>query len=479
MRNNRIAMQQPSRRQVMAGIGGLIVGAWLPGLAGQAEAAITDPIPGRILKSSLPAIELVDFSAPPRSRSTKPYTLLNQLYHAGDGSGRLFACDTRGKIWLIDPASGAARLFLDVRAARGSAFVATSNQMGLRSFAFHPDFARPGRPGHRKFYTVTTETVGSRPGNVRLFEGQFAANFHDVLAEWKVYNGDPTRVDRASRREVLRIAQNLPDHNTGQIMFNPNAKPSDRFYGNLLIGVGDGGNNPSFIDPHDAAQSARRAHGKILRVDPLQQSNGSAYGVPADNPFVGRSGHLTEIFARGLRNPQNLCFDPGGSGAFILTDIGQSHIEEVNLGIKGANYGWPLREGTFVIDRRNPRNLSRLPAGDRGYTYPVAQYDHDEGRAIAGGFVYRGNAAPALRGHYLFGDIVNGRVFHVPVAELRLGRQATIRELTFRHKGRAVTLQNLVQGMNGRVDLRFGQGENGEVYILTKQDGMIRRLRQS
>jgi hypothetical protein len=108
----------------------------------------------------------------------------------------------------------------------------------------------------------------------------------------------------------------------------------------------------------------------------------------------------------------------------------------------------------------------------------VAQYDHDEGRAIAGGFVYRGTAVPELEGQYLFGDIVNGRVFHVPAAELRLGSLARIRELTLLRGGERVELLDLVGPSNppGRVDLRFGQDEAGEVYVLTKQDGRVRRL---
>ncbi|WP_027133663.1 PQQ-dependent sugar dehydrogenase [Geminicoccus roseus] len=463
-------------RLAMAGLGGLAAGV-LPGL--EAQAAITDPIPARVQKSSLPALELVDFSAPPRTSDKRPFALLNFLYHAGDGTRRLFANDSRGKIWLIDRSSGAARLFLDLRRLRGSAFLFTSNQMGLRSFAFHPDFARAGRPGYRKFYTISTETVASRPSGVRLFSGPFTPLFHDVLAEWKVYATDRSRVDPGYRREILRIAQNKTDHNTDQIMFDPNAVPGTSQYGKLFIGIGDGGNNPQFTDPHYQAQNRGRALGKVFCIDPLRQPDGRAYRVPADNPFVGKSGYLPEIWALGLRHPQNLSFDPGGAGRLILTDIGQAHIEEVNLGIKGANYGWPLREGTFDTDRRDPTRLYPLPRDDagKGFTYPVAQYDHDEGRAIAGGFVYRGRTVPALAGQYLFGDIVNGRVFHVPVSELRPGRQATIRELSFKQGGKAVTLRSLVNGVNGRVDLRFGQDEDGEIYILTKQDGRIRKLR--
>ena len=106
----------------------------------------------------------------------------------------------------------------------------------------------------------------------------------------------------------------------------------------------------------------------------------------------------------------------------------------------------------------------------------MAQYDHSEGRAITGGFVYRGTAVPQLAGQYLLGDIVNGRIFHAPVDGLHSGAQATLQELRLVRGGSPVTLRTLVGGSNGRVDLRFGQDEAGEMYVLTKQDGKIRKI---
>ena len=353
----------------------------------------------------------------------------------------------------------------------------TTRATGLRSFAFHPDFARKGAPGRGKLYTVTTETVASRPAGVRLFAGPYPAALHDVVAEWSVDAANPDRVDPGSRRELFRVAQLSAGHCADQLMFDPNARPGDTAYGALWLGVGDGGDF-EHPDPYNLAQNPGVAAGKLLRVDPLRRG-AQAYTVPADNPFVGKAGYLPEIWALGLRHPQNLSFDRGGAGRMILTDIGKENVEEVNLGIAGANHGWPLREGTFVTNRTRPSVLYALPSDDarHGFTYPVAQYDHDEGRAVTGGFVYRGTQVPALTGQYLFGDIVNGRVFHVPVDGLRPGHLATIRELALLRNGRSVRLADLVHGQPGRVDLRFGQDERGEVYVLTKQDGMIRSLR--
>jgi glucose/arabinose dehydrogenase len=475
------------RRGVVRGglAAGLGAAALLPHAAPAGTLPATpDPIRERVAPSGL-AAELVDFAAPPRTRASPPFANLNFLHHAGDGSGRLFVNDARGKLWSLDPATGRASLFLDLQAARAGALliIADQKEMGFRSFAFHPDFARPGAPGEGRLYTVSTETTTSAAPGVRVFEGPFAAPFHDVVAEWRVDATVPSRVDPASRREVMRIAEHGFGHNADQLMFDPNPRPGEPGHGAMLIGVGDGGNFPRRPDPYDLAQDPGRAQGKILRIDPLPRRGDARYVVPPDNPFVGVPGFLPEIWALGLRHPQNIAYDPGGDGALILTDIGQAHVEEVNLGVAGANYGWPVREGTFVTDRDDPATLYRLPTDDAtrrsNYTYPVAQYDHDDGRAIAGGFVYRGSAVPELGGQYLFGDIVNGRVFHVPVAELRLGSLATIRELTLLRDGRRVELLDLVAPSSppGRVDLRFGQDEAGEVYVLTKQDGRVRRLR--
>jgi glucose/arabinose dehydrogenase len=267
-------------------------------------------------------------------------------------------------------------------------------------------------------------------------------------------------------------------------------------YGLMYVGVGDGGNTPTDPDLYRHAQDPGRALGKILRIDPLGVG-GVGYQVPRDNPFIGRAGILPEIWAFGLRHPQNLSFDRGVAGRLIFSDIGQAWIEEVNLGVSGGNYGWPLREGTFATEPGNPLVLHSLPADDtwqfpgdptkRRFVYPVAQYDRSEafdpkGRpfgsdrlAITGGFVYRGKAIPALVGHYVCGDLVNGRIFHVPSSQLRLGAVAQLKELTLKRGGRVVTLRQLV-GNLARVDLRFGEGEDGELYVLTKQDGVIRKL---
>ena len=205
--------------------------------------------------------------------------------------------------------------------------------------------------------------------------------------------------------------------------------------------------------------------GSILRIDPLgsNSANGN-YGIPVDNPFVGDPDlqhtlgidesttpldeTLGEVWAFGLRNPHRFSWDTGlnGTANMFISDIGQASIEEINLGVAGANYGWRDREGTFATDPFNEYILNALPGNDAlfGYNYPVAQYDHDEGNAVVGGFVYRGQAISTLQGKYIFGDLVNGRMFYTDVDEMTPGSQATVHELTLFHDGFEQTLKQIM-----------------------------------
>jgi hypothetical protein len=467
------------RRQVSVG---LVAGLALAGEpAPSAAQGSSDPIPQRIPKSGL-AAEIVDVVGIPASSAERPLARINLLTHAGDGSERLFVNDMRGKIYAIAPGGGLS-VFLDVAAALGDGNLDTlGSQTGVSTFAFHPDFATPGAPGFGKFYTAHMEVLGTGTPDFPSPTG--TATHHDVLAEWSLDPADPSRIDPASKREILRIAQPTRDHNLGQIGFDSNASPGDPDRGILYVAVGDGGypvGSPA--DPNRTAQDRTDVFGSILRIDPLgtstpERPTNGHYGIPADNPFVGAGdGSLGEIWAYGLRNPHRFSWDTGGGHALLISDIGQNQIEEIELGRTGANYGWSEREGTFVFDPSSPNLLFPLPPDDAslGFTYPVAQYDHDEGNAVVGGFVYRGSLLPSLYGHYVFGDLVNGRIFHVEAADLVDGSQAAIEELTLLRDGVETTLLALL-GNDFRADLRFGIDEAGEIYVLTKRDGMVRML---
>src|SRR4051794_19936315 len=199
----------------LAGLGALATAGLVPDEAVAAPATpgsgakiTTNPITPKIQKGAT-RVELVPFSPPPATATAAPRALLNFLYH--DGNGRLFVADSRGPIWQVDRSSGATSLFLDLAAARGGALITTRvslvNTVGVRSFAFHPNFAKSGQPGFRKFYTSTIEKVAG----TTLPCGRFPVLHHSVVAEWTV---DTTgRPITSSRRELLRTAHWQAAHN--------------------------------------------------------------------------------------------------------------------------------------------------------------------------------------------------------------------------------------------------------------------------
>jgi len=415
----------------------------------------------------------------PATGKGAPLARINTLVPAGDGSPRLFAVDMDGVIHVIERDQLLPTPFLDMTKARGGAFVHDATEKGLTSVAFHPDFARTGAPGFGRLYTASTELASSAIAEFGSPDPGGEVSHHDVIAEWRVDAADANRVDPKSRREVLRIAHPLYDHTIGQIAFNPNSAPGGADYGVLYVGVGDGGDTlPTRheIESMRNAQNTRTLLGKMLRINPLP-ADGRKYTVPRDNPFVGSAKHFPEIWAYGLRNPQRFCWDTGGSGKMFIVDIGQAQIEEVNIGVAGANYGWSEREGALVVNRRDQNQPSDLPKNDAelGFTYPAIQYRHDLGRAITGCSVYRGRLIPALRGKYVFGDIAGGRIFFTDAAQLTNGKMAKFAEIKLKYLGRQRTLLEIL-GNDTRADLHFGTDAAGEIYLLTKRDGMIRRL---
>jgi hypothetical protein len=260
----------------------------------------------------------------------------------------------------------------------------------------------------------------------------------------------------------------------------------------LYIGGGDSGYD-AYNKGSPQAQRLDSLFGKILRIDPAGTNGLSGeYGIPSFNPYAndGNSATLGEIYATGFRNAHRLMWD-AVTGTFFTTDIGQNDVEEINILNAGANYGWPLREGTFTY---TGNNVGPLPpnANSDGLKYPVAQYDHDDfggDAAIAGGFVYRGASIPELVGKFVYGDIVHGRLFYSDVIQLIQANDgiatttAPVYELFLTRGGESVTLEQLVlEAIDesdlpaDRHDLRFGQTADGEIYVITKQDGWIRRL---
>ena len=453
-------------------------------LPAAAQAPLTDPVPEPIRKGAL-VVAATEFVRAPRTADSSVDAPTNQAYAriqyltpVGDGSGRLVLNDLRGLLYVTDEDGMAPVTYLDVR-ARGVGFDDSMfpNETGLVGVAFHPQFAAPGAPGFGKFYTAYSARSDS--GRADYLDDD-AASHESVIREWTA--DDPrANVFSGTSREVFRIGQFAGNHNVGVIAFNPTAAAGSPDYGLLYASFGDAG---SANYPRDFGQSLAAPHGAIIRIDPLAGDGNRGYGVPADNPFVGQAGAAPEIWAYGLRHPQQFSWDV--DGRMFIGDIGQGSVEEVNLGAPGANYGWRLREGAFATsyaagDRRRGRVYPRPARDDRPFVYPVAQYDHDDGYAIGGGFVYRGRAIPALRGKYVFTDFPRGRVLYLDADALEPGRLAEIRELRLVVGGQELDLVEVAGFPNtyapgGRVDARLGIDSAGELYLLTKSDGWVRKL---
>jgi len=326
---------------------------------------------------------------------------------AGDGSGRLFIPDQSGMIHVIRHGATEAKLVLDLR--ESTAPWTTWNEEGLLGLAVHPRFKENG-----EFFICQSVKGGEK----RM----------QHVSRFRMSKDHPDRADPRSEEVVLSIEQPFWNHNGGSITFGPD--------GYLYIGLGDGG---SRNDPCGHGQRLDVLFGKILRIDVDRRDAGLAYAIPADNPFVGREGARGEIYAFGLRNPWQLAFDPPTSRLWAA-DVGQEVWEEINLIVKGGNYGWSATEGTKPFG-------SRAAAGP--LIDPAWEYDHQIGKSVTGGRVYRGKAIPELVGRYVYGDFVSGKMWALAVDDA----------------GRVTS--NAAIPWSGLPIFGFGEDADGELYVCT------------
>lgn len=323
------------------------------------------------------------------------------MTEAPDGSGRLFIVEQRGRILVAGKGTDGSKHaeFLNIVKRNPHA----AYEEGLLSLAFHPGFATNGL-----CYTYYSQD--------RNAEKDTFFSRHSVISEWKVSETDSNRVDMKSERILMEIPQPFDNHKGGLLAFGPD--------GYLYCGLGDGGFNG---DPLNNAQNCASLLGKIIRIDVNARDKVTRgkdtvtlpYGIPKDNPFVnqpdmGGAGCAHEIYAWGLRNPWRYSFDRQ-TGELWAGDVGQDLWEEVDLIVKGGNYGWNVREGAHYFKPGPP---------GAQYMEPVIEYPHKPelllesqfpkhpiGACVVGGYVYRGKKYPALQGVYLYADYALGTIF--------------------------------------------------------------------
>jgi Glucose / Sorbosone dehydrogenase len=480
--------------------------------ANAANAQITsNPIPEPIVKRGL-AVQIKDLARLPDTRGMRPaaqdispdaWARVSYVRDLPDG--RRFANDSRGILYWLDP-SNQPHVYADLSKVFVNG-VYSRLESGFIAFAFHPEFAKNGL-----FYTVHLESGPGNPKQPDFIPIGYAAKdvtFHDVITEWHATNS-AANVFEGTRRELLRVAQvtGNPSHPLGAVEFNPTAKPGDADYGLLYtsgsdMGFSNGGgpnaSNPAQTQRLDSIITA------ILRFDPRSpsvthgQKGLGDYTIPLANKFAadGDPKTLGEIYAYGFRNAHRLSWDTDGT--MFASDIGMDQIEEINIVRNGENYGWMKREGIF--ENARPRGgalneLYPLPTDildgrvKDGFTYPVAMYDHDEGRSVTAGFAYHGKIA-ALRGKFIFGDLFRGRVFACDIAAMKKADDGIPRtvapieevQLYIRDsdgKRTDVSLLDLIEKTMGkrteRADLLIGRSRDGELFITSRQDGTIRML---
>lgn len=287
--------------------------------------------------------------------------------HAGDE--RLFAAQKEGLIHVISEGQILPDPLLDI----SDRMATDGSERGLLGMAFHPNFAENGY-----FYVVYTNLEG---------------NTH--ISRFESGTENPNIADPDSEQIILHIEQPYGNHNGGQLLFGPD--------GYFYIGLGDGG---AVSDPFDNAQDVGTLLGNILRIDVDNVDGDELYSIPRDNPFVRRFRARGEVWMYGLRNPFVFNFDRL-TGDLFITDVGQDGSEEINFvpaGVEpGLSFGWPILEGSYCYQADTCES--------DGHHLPIFEYQHDEGCAIIGGHVYRGQRYPELAGNYFFADFCFGKIW--------------------------------------------------------------------
>ncbi|MEX2233645.1 MAG: PQQ-dependent sugar dehydrogenase [Cyclobacteriaceae bacterium] len=430
-----------------------------------AEGGLTGRLVAPVKKSNL-KIELEDYIQIPRLKYSTPDLGIVTLRSHPSGDGRLYVSDQGGIIYEIK--NNRVEIFLDLRSHVKDFSIGPGLATGLGSFDFHPDYLNNGL-----LYITHAEKYTGQRADYRISDS-LMAEVQWVLSEWKCDDIN-AGIFKGTRRELLRLHAPTFGHGAQDIGFIPDLGKENPEYGLVYWGFGDGGSNN--IRRPELGHHLKSFLGTILRIDPAgTNSPNGKYGIPPDNPFASDTGAfiLKEIFAYGFRNPHRMSWDAGNNNRMLVTDIGESNIEEINIVETGGDYGWPGREGNFGIStKKDLKTVSRLAPSDLDlYKRPFIQYDHVDGFAVSGGYVYEGELEK-LKGKYVFGDIVNGKLFYTNIDKALT--DSAVYELIIVRNGSETTLRE----MSGekRLHLRIAYDRFGkQLYVITKVDGMIRRV---
>ncbi len=310
---------------------------------------------------------------------------------------------------------------------RGELFqidVLTVSEEGLLGIAFHPRYRENGR---FFIHYVAEDEKGRHMSRVDEYTVPAGA--------------DLTKAKKSFAKRIFQVEQPYPNHNGGHLAFGPD--------GFLYIGYGDGG---FANDPHGHGQNLSTYLGAMLRIDVDRSSDGRPYAIPPDNPFAGRPDALPEIFAYGLRNPWRYAFDP--KGRLVAGDVGQDRYEEITYVGRGDNLGWNVREARHCFE---PEQGCRT----EGLVDPFYEYGREEGQSVTGGVVYTGTRLPALKGKYVFGDFVTGRLWALDLPE---------------PSPKPPLVEAYALGKWPILPTSFARDEQGEVYVCDFNDGKVFRL---
>lgn len=374
-----------------------------------------------------------------------------------EGSGRLLVADQVGTIHILNPDGKLdEKLFLDLR-PKLTELAQGFDERGLLGLALHPKFK-----SNRKLY-VFYSAPRHDPAATNV-------NCTSRISEFTARPDDFATVDPASERVLLEIDKPQMNHNCGRILFGPD--------GYLYIGVGDGGganDNEFGHSPQGNGQDTTVLLGKILRIN---VDKGTPYAIPSDNPFADGKKGRPEIFAYGVRNPWGISFDRGGRHELFAVDVGQNLYEELNIIVKGGNYGWRVREAHVAFDPMKPNNPpAESPMKDalgKSFIEPIAWYKHParnkldptklEGISVTGGYVYRGKAIQELQGKYIFADW--SRTWALP--------DGVFFSATREGKGRdakwnleSLPMTTTTGSKLGAYVVAMGEDDKGELYVMT------------